>query len=161
MLDCITQLEASSLGHENFYIGDIPAKTRLLKQQYCLGLSPKLGDDPVVVAALLKEYLRELPAPLITADVSRKLAATLDKEGAARNALVREVLTTLPPSHQATLKALVYHLIHVSERSAENRMSLRVLATVFGPLAIRDAAQQSHPVDNFEVILQHYSSLPA
>ncbi|OAX83031.1 hypothetical protein ACJ72_02614 [Emergomyces africanus] len=85
------------------------------------------------VAGLLKQFFRELPDPLFTnkyyADFIN--AARRDDDIQRRDAL-HALINNLPDPNYATLRALVLHLNHVHERSAENRMNAGNIAISFG-----------------------------
>ena len=46
---------------------------------------------------------------------------------------LKEVLSTMPTAHRATLAALLRHLLRVVEQKDSNRMQIPNLAIVFGP----------------------------
>ncbi|ORY94507.1 Rho GTPase activation protein [Syncephalastrum racemosum] len=79
--------------------------------------------DTHVVSTLLKTYLRELPHPLIPADID-----TTQPDLTASG-----LLSQLPLHNQCLLRALCQHLKHVADRADTNKMSLSNLAVVFIP----------------------------
>ena len=86
------------------------------------------------VAELLKQFLRDLPDPLLTAEhyASFIEAAKNDDEVVRRDSL-HAIINGLPDPNYATLRALALHLHRVTENSTVNRMSSQNLAIVFGP----------------------------
>ena len=46
---------------------------------------------------------------------------------------LKDVLSTMPTAHRATLTALLRHLLRVVEQKEHNRMQIPNLAIVFGP----------------------------
>ncbi|EGC47837.1 rho GTPase activator [Histoplasma capsulatum var. duboisii H88] len=96
------------------------------------------------VAGLLKQFFRELPDPLFTnkhyADFIN--AARRDDDIQRRDAL-HALINNLPDPNYATLRALILHLNHVHERSAENRMNAGNIAISFGLTLMGSNAGQS------------------
>ncbi|KAI2780270.1 RhoGAP-domain-containing protein [Daldinia loculata] len=108
------------------------------------------------VAGLLKQFLRDLPDPLLTSEHYAGFieAAKNDDEVVRRDSL-HAIINALPDPNYATLRALTLHLHRVIEHSAVNRMNSQNLAIVFGPTLmgtapganIQDAGWQVRVVD--------------
>ncbi|KAI9641081.1 Rho GTPase-activating protein [Ciborinia camelliae] len=108
------------------------------------------------VAGLLKQFFRELPDPLLTAEQYPAFieAAKHDDEIVRRDSL-HAIINGLPDPNYATLRALTLHLNRVQESSASNRMTASNLAIVFGPTLmgantgpnIQDAGWQVRVID--------------
>ncbi|KAK2758064.1 hypothetical protein FQN54_004471 [Arachnomyces sp. PD_36] len=113
------------------------------------------------VAGLLKQFFRDLPDPLFTAEHYGEFidAARIDDDIQRRDCL-HAVINSLPDPNYATLRALTLHLNHVQERSSENRMNSGNIALCFGStlmgsntgLNIADAGWQARVL---ETILQN------
>lgn len=147
--DCVDHIEQIGLDHDGLYTEPgSSARVRVMRQQYSLGLSPKLSDDPLNVTALLRDYLKELPAPFIPTNVFHQLAESLNASPEARKAH----LANLSPATHDTLKFLASHLLKVSGRSSKNKMDLVTLGTVFGPLLIRSAGESAANPDAARVV---------
>jgi Rho GTPase-activating protein RGD1 len=125
------------------------------------------------MAGLLKQFFRELPDPLLTAehyqgfiDAASKwlgfkcmgifLANQIETEDdLVRRDSLHAIINSLPDPNYATLRALVLHLNRVQENSSANRMSVSNLAIVFGPTLmgansggnIQDAAWQVRVIE--------------
>lgn len=103
--------------------------------------------DAMVVADLLKTWLRHLSEPLIPMRLYR---AALDA-GQAKD--VKPVLTLLnemlPPANAATLVYLMHFLNHCAELSQFNQMTLTNLAIVFSPNLLR------HPSNDPMLMVQN------
>uniref|UniRef100_A0A3P9HHV5 Rho GTPase-activating protein SYDE1 n=1 Tax=Oryzias latipes TaxID=8090 RepID=A0A3P9HHV5_ORYLA len=108
-------------------------------------LSEDLYPDINVVTGILKDYLRELPSPLIT----RTLYQVVREAMALRPApsppespdpqLSRStvgLLSCLPTPERATLSLLLDHLSLVASFSSFNRMTHQNLAVCFGPVLL-------------------------
>ncbi|KAM4629651.1 LOW QUALITY PROTEIN: unconventional myosin-IXb [Polymixia lowei] len=98
-----------------------------------------LEDYPIhTVTGLVKQWLRELPDPLMTFthynDFLR--AVELPEKQEQLQAIYKE-LEELPTANFNTLERLVFHLVRVSKEEAHNRMSPNSLAIVFAPCILR------------------------
>ncbi|KAK7962174.1 uncharacterized protein PG986_002999 [Apiospora aurea] len=108
------------------------------------------------VAGLLKQFCRDLPDPLFTAEHYAGFveAAKADDDIVRRDSL-HAIINSLPDPNYATLRALTLHLHRVMENSGVNRMNSQNLAIVFGPTLmgtapganIADAGWQVRAVD--------------
>ncbi|RDL31521.1 uncharacterized protein BP5553_09730 [Venustampulla echinocandica] len=108
------------------------------------------------VAGLLKQFLRDLPDPLLTSEHYDGFieAAKNDDEIVRRDSL-HAIINSLPDPNYATLRALTLHLNRVQEASAANRMNVSNIAIVFGPTLmgantgpnIQDAGWQVRVID--------------
>ncbi|MFT7798703.1 unconventional myosin-IXb-like isoform X3 [Arapaima gigas] len=98
-----------------------------------------LEDYPIhTVTGLIKQWLRDLPDPLMTfTHYSEFLRAVELPEKAEQLHAIYRVLEQLPASHFNTLERLVYHLVKVAKEEAHNRMSPNALAIVFAPCILR------------------------
>ncbi|OMP88892.1 RHO GTPase-activating protein RGD1, partial [Diplodia seriata] len=111
------------------------------------------------VAGLLKQFLRDLPDPLLTTAHYEEFieAAKIDDDTVRRDSL-HAIINALPDPNYATLRALVLHLNRVHDRSASNRMSTTNLAICFAPTvmgqhrgAMADAGLQAKVLDTILV----------
>uniref|UniRef100_A0AAY4DFU0 Myosin IXB n=1 Tax=Denticeps clupeoides TaxID=299321 RepID=A0AAY4DFU0_9TELE len=98
-----------------------------------------LEDYPIhTVTGLVKQWLRELPDPLMTfTHYSDFLRATELPEKLDQIPAIYKVLELLPPSHFNTLERLIFHLVRVSKEEVNNRMNPNSLAIVFAPCILR------------------------
>ncbi|KAI0506179.1 hypothetical protein F5B22DRAFT_625029 [Xylaria bambusicola] len=108
------------------------------------------------VAGLLKQFLRDLPEPLLTSEnYSAFIEAAKQDDDIVRRDSMHAIINGLPDPNYATLRALTLHLHRVMENSTVNRMNSQNLAIVFGPTLmgtapgsnIADAAWQVRVVD--------------
>ncbi|KAM9455425.1 uncharacterized protein Hap1MRO34_019174 isoform 2-T2 [Clarias gariepinus] len=89
--------------------------------------------QPCDVASVMKQFLRELPEPLISGDLQMALchAQTLEAKASERATLL--LMSLLPPSHAHTLRYVCSFLRRVALRCDENRMEVSSLALVMAP----------------------------
>ncbi|XP_052764018.1 rho GTPase-activating protein 18-like isoform X3 [Mya arenaria] len=95
-----------------------------------------VGQDltPNDVAALMKQFLRDLPVPLLTEEYIEAFAQVenLPDKKQQLHALNLLVLL-LPDVHRDTLGALLDLLIKIVENSAKNKMSLNNVSMIMAP----------------------------
>ncbi|KAF2834268.1 Rho GTPase-like protein activator [Patellaria atrata CBS 101060] len=86
------------------------------------------------VAGLLKQFFRDLPDPLFTAEHYGAFidAARIDDDTVRRDSL-HAIINALPDPNYATLRALVLHLNRVAEHAERNRMNSGNLGICFAP----------------------------
>ncbi|MEQ2187741.1 hypothetical protein GOODEAATRI_007710 [Goodea atripinnis] len=117
------------------------------KNSSAVCLSEDLYPDINVITGILKDYLRELPSPLITrtlyqvvreAMTQRSLPETPDPEVAQCTV---KLLSCLPEPEKATLSLLLDHLSLVASFSSFNRMTHQNLAVCFGPVLLTPAQE--------------------
>ncbi|XP_040895558.1 unconventional myosin-IXb isoform X2 [Toxotes jaculatrix] len=98
-----------------------------------------LEDYPIhTVTGLVKQWLRELPDPLMTfTHYSDFLHAVELPEKQEQLRAIYKVLDELPIANFSTLERLVFHLVRVCKEEAHNRMSPNSLAIVFAPCVLR------------------------
>lgn len=117
----------------------LAARRRLEEGAYVVYGPAAVGtDDPLVVADLIKLWLRQLTEPLIP---SRCYAAALDAGRPAVGGDTRPALRLLreglPPANAATLQYLVQFLNHCAELSPVNQMTPTNLCIVMSPNLLR------------------------
>uniref|UniRef100_A0A4W5N915 Myosin IXB n=1 Tax=Hucho hucho TaxID=62062 RepID=A0A4W5N915_9TELE len=98
-----------------------------------------LEDYPIhTVTGLVKQWLRELPDPLMTfTHYNDFLRAVELPEKQEQLHAIYKVLEQLPTACFNTLERLVFHLVRVSKEESHNRMSPNSLAIVFAPCILR------------------------
>ncbi|XP_010780447.1 rho GTPase-activating protein 40 isoform X2 [Notothenia coriiceps] len=93
-------------------------------------------DDvsPNDAAALLKKFIRELPAPLLTPEYLNTFSAVRDiTELRQKLHMLNLLILLLPEPNRNTLKALLEFLSKVVSRERKNRMNLWAVATIMAP----------------------------
>lgn len=90
--------------------------------------------SPNDAAALLKKFIRELPAPLLTAEYLNTFSAVRDiTELKQKLHMLNLLILLLPEPNRNTLKALLEFLSKVVSKEKKNRMNLWAVATIMAP----------------------------
>ncbi|XP_045884354.1 rho GTPase-activating protein 40 isoform X1 [Micropterus dolomieu] len=90
--------------------------------------------SPNDAAALLKKFIRELPAPLLTAEYLNTFSAVRDiTELKQKLHMLNLLILLLPEPNRNTLKVLLEFLSKVVCREKRNRMNLWAVATIMAP----------------------------
>jgi hypothetical protein len=137
---CIQAVELFGLDHEGIYrISGNTTQVQELKALFNSDAARVDFRNPEVFhhdvnnpANLLKQFLRELPDPLLTSAHYHDLieAAKIPDDLIRRDSLHAKI-NALPDPNYATLRALVLHLHRVDQHSDQNRMTPGNLAVVF------------------------------
>ncbi|XP_029697032.1 unconventional myosin-IXa-like isoform X2 [Takifugu rubripes] len=91
-----------------------------------------------VIASVLKQWLRDLPSPLMTFELYEEFLRAMgqpDKREVIRG--VYSVIDQLSRTHLSTLERLIFHLVRIALQEDTNRMSANALAIVFAPCVLR------------------------
>ncbi|XP_041794707.1 unconventional myosin-IXAa-like isoform X6 [Chelmon rostratus] len=91
-----------------------------------------------VIASVLKQWLRDLPNPLMTFELYEEFLRAMgqpDKREVIRG--VYSVIDQLSRTHLSTLERLIFHLVRIALQEETNRMSANALAIVFAPCILR------------------------
>ena len=116
------------------------------------------NHDISSVATLLKNFLRDLPDPLLTASTYHSfIQAAKYEDNILRRDALHQYINSLPDPNYATLRVLVLHLHRVAMNSDTNKMDMRNLAIVFGPTVMggSNAADAGWQTKVLETILSH------
>ncbi|KAJ7993176.1 hypothetical protein DPEC_G00269720 [Dallia pectoralis] len=98
-----------------------------------------LEDYPIhTVTGLVKQWLRELPDPLMTFNLYNDFIRAVElPEKQEQLHATYKLLDELPTPCFNTLERLIFHLVRVSKEESHNRMSPNSLAIVFAPCILR------------------------
>nr|XP_056723553.1 unconventional myosin-IXb [Euleptes europaea] len=101
--------------------------------------SVRLENYPVhTIAGIFKQWLRELPDPLMTFAQYNDFLRAVELPGKQeRLSAIYSVLEQLPQANHNTLERLIFHLVKVALVEDINRMSPNALAIVFAPCLLR------------------------
>jgi len=90
--------------------------------------------DPHAIAGLLKSFLRELPASILTRELHLRFLAVIDfVDPQERIKELSYLIAALPLANYSLLRALTAHLILIVQNSNANKMTMRNVGIVFSP----------------------------
>ncbi|XP_043554518.1 rho GTPase-activating protein SYDE2 isoform X2 [Chiloscyllium plagiosum] len=166
MQKCIVEIEKRGCQVVGLYrlCGSAAVKKELReafeRDSKAVGLSENLYPDINVITGVLKDYLRELPSPLITKELYETVLDAMAKQplkitssGCENDHSDSEytvgLLDCLPEVEKATLKMLLDHLKLVASYHEVNKMTCQNLAVCFGPVLLsqrQETSNHSHRV---------------
>ncbi|XP_005406146.1 PREDICTED: rho GTPase-activating protein SYDE1 isoform X2 [Chinchilla lanigera] len=152
---CVAQIERRGLRVVGLYrlCGSAAVKKELRdafeRDSAAVCLSEDLYPDINVITGILKDYLRELPTPLITQPLYQVVLEAMARGPPSRTPPspegTRGLLSCLPDVERATLTLLLNHLRLVSSFHAHNRMTPQNLAVCFGPVLLPSRQAPARP----------------
>ncbi|XP_006831059.1 PREDICTED: rho GTPase-activating protein SYDE2 [Chrysochloris asiatica] len=124
------------------------------KDSKAVGLCENQYPDINVITGVLKDYLRELPSPLITKQLYEAVLDAIAKNplkmslngcenDPSDSKYTVHLLDCLPDVEQATLKMLLDHLKLVASFHEVNKMTCQNLAVCFGPVLLNQRQETS------------------
>lgn len=147
---CIKEIERRGLHEIGLYrVSGHERIVKELKEKLIRGKTlPPLNkvEDINVVTGVLKDFLRNLPEPLLTFRLNKVFmdAAEIEDDGNSL-ALLYQAISELPPPNRDTLACLMIHLRKVSQ-SLDTKMDVSNLARVFGPTLVGHAVPDPDPM---------------
>ncbi|TKS76231.1 T-cell activation [Collichthys lucidus] len=110
-----------------------------IREQLNSGLEVDMESQPVVMlVALLKNFLKEIPGSLLVAELYDTWMTALDNEDSQQRAVeVRKVVDTLPGANKLLLQHLVCVLHHILEKADINKMDACNLAVCIAPTLLQ------------------------
>uniref|UniRef100_A0A672LC02 Unconventional myosin-IXa-like n=1 Tax=Sinocyclocheilus grahami TaxID=75366 RepID=A0A672LC02_SINGR len=88
-----------------------------------------------VIGSVFKQWLRDLPNPLMTFELYEEFLRAMGKQMLIRG--VYSIIDQLSRTHLNTLERLIFHLVRIVLQEETNRMSANALAIVFAPCILR------------------------
>eukprot|EP00794_Sanderia_malayensis_P007966 gene7966-8824_t len=159
---CVEEIECRGMHIVGLYrISGNARKKKLLKAEFdqdssAVDVSAESGVDCNVLTGILKDYLRELPEPLIPQEVFNKINKARDSNPRpdlkVRQKLFSELLRLLHYGSRATLIYIMDHLARVEEKKETNKMDISNLAVCFGPVLLCPAS--TNAVLDFKKIIE-------
>ncbi|KAI4877110.1 hypothetical protein NFI96_026466, partial [Prochilodus magdalenae] len=129
-----------------FRVGSSKKRVRQLREEFDRGVDVQLDEEHSVhdVAALLKEFLRDMPDPLLTKELYTAFINTMLMEPEDQQIVTQLLVYLLPPCNSDTLHRLLEFLHTVAQHAHDgydkdgqevtgNKMTSINLATIFGP----------------------------
>ncbi|KAK2184536.1 hypothetical protein NP493_263g03024 [Ridgeia piscesae] len=162
---CLKHLETYGLRVLGiFRIGSSKMRMKQLREEFDSGRDVLLNEkhNPHDVAALLKEYFRDLPDPLLTRDLYSAFIATRKLETTEKRLQALHLLVALlPRANRDTLWALLSFLHVLTQHSTDavsptgqelpgNKMDSHNLATLFGPNILHTSKGGEFQVETLE-----------
>ncbi|CAL1714858.1 unnamed protein product [Somion occarium] len=138
---CIQYLEAKKADQEEgiYRLSGSSAVIKALKDRFNTEgdvdlLASDEYWDPHAIAGLLKTFLRELPASILTRDLHLRFLAVIDfVDAQERIAELSHLIASLPVANYTLLRALTAHLILIVQNANVNKMTMRNVGIVFSP----------------------------
>nr|XP_056704293.1 rho GTPase-activating protein SYDE1 [Euleptes europaea] len=166
---CVDQIEKRGLKVVGLYrlCGSAVVKKELRdafeKDSSGVVLSEEFYPDINAITGILKDYLRELPTPLITSHLYQAVLEAMSNRAAGQEAEeTTGLLDCLPEAEQATLRLLLDHLSLVAAFYDFNRMNAQNLAVCFGPVLLSQGPGRTgdlcsqHPTVSSTVDFKHH-----
>uniref|UniRef100_A0A668AJA1 Rho GTPase activating protein 6 n=1 Tax=Myripristis murdjan TaxID=586833 RepID=A0A668AJA1_9TELE len=129
-----------------FRVGSSKKRVRQLREEFDQGMEVPLDEEHSVhdVAALLKEFLRDMPDPLLTRELYTAFINTMLLDYSDQESAIQLLIFLLPPCNSDTLQCLLHFLATVAAHAEDsideegrevtgNKMTSLNLATIFGP----------------------------
>ncbi|XP_053294893.1 rac GTPase-activating protein 1 [Pleuronectes platessa] len=147
---CIKEIEHRGLHEVGLYrLSGNERLVKELKEKMIRGKTlPRLNkvEDINVITGVLKDFLRNLPEPLLTCHLNKTFmeAAEIQDDGNSL-AMLYHTISELPQPNRDTLACMMIHLQKVSQY-VDNKMDVRNLARVFGPTLVGHAVPNPDPM---------------
>ncbi|XP_056145802.1 rho GTPase-activating protein 6 [Lampris incognitus] len=129
-----------------FRVGSSKKRVRQLREEFDQGMEVQLDAELSVhdVAALLKEFLRDMPDPLLTRELYTAFVNAMLLDCSDQDSATQLLIYLLPPCNSDTLQRLLHFLSTVAAHAEDsvdregqeitgNKMTSLNLATIFGP----------------------------
>ncbi|KAF9317025.1 hypothetical protein BG003_001299 [Podila horticola] len=151
---CIEAVDMRGLELEGIYRrSGMSAESRKLVEAFNNDHPPDLTDPEIYqdicsITSALKQFLRNLPEPLIPSSLYDGFMDAIDLPShKAQLHEFGELVRRMPEAHFQTMKALMQHLDRVTQNSCINRMNAKNLSVVFGPTLMRNADPSKEIMD--------------
>ncbi|KAI6194524.1 C2 calcium-dependent membrane targeting and RhoGAP domain containing protein [Aphelenchoides besseyi] len=127
-----------------------------------------IGNVPVpdvnLLTCLVKDFLRELPEPLVPCDIytmlidAAKTILPTDKEG--NQDIIQQIVDCLPAINRNTLILLIDHIRLLVGSEPHNGLTLSRVTAIFGPLifCVYEGPQQSQTVRKVDLLDVHQAA---
>lgn len=129
-----------------FRVGSSKKRVRQLREEFDRGIDVQLDEEHSIhdVAALLKEFLRDMPDPLLTKELYTAFINTTLLDSDEQQNVTQLLVYLLPACNSDTLHRLLEFLSTVTDHAHDrqdkdgqeitgNKMTSLNLATIFGP----------------------------
>ncbi|KAK2171441.1 hypothetical protein NP493_1065g01008 [Ridgeia piscesae] len=155
---CIEEVENRGLGETGLYrVSGLSGQIQSLKKAYernSRGAVQLLADTDIhVVTCLLKLYYRELPEALFTDHLYPHLVEGISLSDPELDHCLQSGDVSISHSSSQVCVSILTHLVRVSQ-TAENKMSINNLSTVFGPTLLKPAAKTQTSVVSVDLFYE-------
>jgi len=135
--ECVTFLYREAMDVQGlFRLAGSAVKIRKLTAEFDAGLVDltEFESDVHIVTGALKQYLRELPEPLMTSNLYNEwIQASAIQENGTKLQAYWSIVEKMPQTYKANLRYLIKFLGKLSENSEVNKMSASNIAIVIAP----------------------------
>lgn len=134
--ECIDYIEEHGMTCEGIYrMSGVKSKVQQLRACYNRHEPVCLSEHgPHVVASLLKQFLRELPDPVLTSELSPKFEdAAGIKDETKRVEAIQRLIEQLPVPNRCLLSWVFVHMTNVIRLEKHNKMNLQNVSIVLSP----------------------------
>lgn len=147
---CIKEIEKRGLHEVGLYrVSGHERVVKELKEKLIRGKTlPPLNkvEDINVIAGVLKDFLRNLPEPLLTFHLNKAFMEAAEIQDDDNSlAMLYQTMSELPQPNRDTLACVMIHLQKVSQ-SVDTKMDVNNLARVFGPTLVGHAVPNPDPM---------------
>lgn len=173
---CIEVLESRGLEEQGLY--RVVGVTSKVNKLLILGLDKKKNnnlaclDDPQeweskTITSALKNYLRNLPEPIMTYRYHNGfIAAAKNKDLRMRVNDIHTLIYRLPKINMEVLKLIIKHLTNVAAKCDKNLMTTSNLGVCFGPTLLRPEEETVASITDLkfynvvvEVLIENYEKI--
>lgn len=133
---CIDYIEDHGAQCEGIYrLSGVKSKVQQLRRAYNSAAPVCLdGQDPHVVASLLKQFLRELPEPVLTVDMTAHFEDASQIPGwRDRAEAIRQLLHRLPTPNSTLVHYILTHMGHIIAKESDSKMNYQNVCIVLSP----------------------------
>lgn len=117
-------------------------------------------EDNNVAAAVIKDYLKDLPDPLIPCSHYNDFVQIGKMNEKQRFNKARDLVNRLPEVNKNTLWYLIYFCMKVVENVSKNQMNATNLGTCLGPTICRPPSSQSNlEIENTKYVIDAFACL--
>ncbi|ORY05870.1 RhoGAP-domain-containing protein [Basidiobolus meristosporus CBS 931.73] len=141
---CLSEVESRGLCEVGIYrLSGMMSSIERLRQEFnrnaeAVDLSDEEWSDINIVSGLLKQWLRELPEPLLSFELYEDFISAVGVvDYDERLFAIKDLVHALPTPNYVLLKRLVEHLEMITDYEDINHMYASNLAIVFGPTILR------------------------
>lgn len=155
--NAIIALHKSGLNAEGiFRLPGSSNRVKEIKDEFDKGNIVDLTKEDIhVTASVLKQFLRDLPNPLIPYELYEIVIGSYKEDDKTSKELLSSSMQFLPKVNAILLYELLKLLKLISNNSEHNKMTTKNLAIVFGPNILKSKDESP------ELILQHMNTIPS